>query len=74
MHAPAHQPHHVSVQISCPERLLSPSEAYNLGEVLSSLGKAGRKAEGGNERDEDEIDQMIGRTQRLLVDWRRDRR
>jgi hypothetical protein len=74
MRAPAGQPDDVSVQVSCPERLLSPHEAYCLGKVLTSLGKAGRKAEGGVERDEGEIDQMIGRTQRLLVDWHRNRR
>ncbi len=43
MHAPAHQPDWVSVQISCSERLLAPYEAYHLGRVLTSLGKAARK-------------------------------
>jgi hypothetical protein len=43
IHAPASQPNEVSVQVSCPERLLSPHEAYNLGRVLTFLGKAARK-------------------------------
>ncbi len=72
-HAPAGRPDWVSVQVSCPERPLSPLEAYNLGKVLASLGKAARKVSG-PEQDEDEIDRMIGRTQRLLVDWHRNGR
>jgi hypothetical protein len=45
MQAPASQPDWLSVQVSCQERLLSPFEAYTLGKVLTSLGKAARKIE-----------------------------
>jgi hypothetical protein len=83
MQAPACQPDMVCVRVACAERLMSPHEAYNLGRVLTSLGSAARRVEaspagphagGGMERDEDEVDLLIGRAQRLLADWHRDRR
>jgi hypothetical protein len=85
MYAPAGQPDQVSVQVSRMERLMSPHEAYRLGRILMSLGRAVRKADrsagghsagptSGSEPDQDEIDRLIGRTQRLLVDWHRNRR
>jgi hypothetical protein len=73
MQAPANHPDMVSVQVACAERLMTPHEAYCLGKVLTSIGRAGRKAEGAVGPDEGEIAQMIGHTQRLLVDWHRRR-
>ncbi len=43
MQAPASQPDMVSVRVACAERLMSPQEAYRLGRVLTSLGKAARR-------------------------------
>jgi hypothetical protein len=43
MCASAGRPEEACVQVSCPERLLSPFEAYSLGKVLTSLGRAAWK-------------------------------
>jgi hypothetical protein len=45
LQAPASQQDWVSVQISCPERRLAPHEAYRLGRVLTSLGRAARETD-----------------------------
>ncbi len=45
MQAPACQPDMVSIRVVCAERLMAPQEAYRLGRVLTSLGRAARKAD-----------------------------
>jgi hypothetical protein len=45
MQAPATQADMVSIRVACAERLMSLHEAYRLGRVLTSLGRAARKAD-----------------------------